>query len=270
VAGSDNLRAGVVKPDVFDPKVNRAYVELAAHYGVLVDPARVARPKDKPRIEGVQRYIRSSFFAGRDYASLGAMVAEARRWSAEVAGQRTPRALEGRTPLEVFGAEEAGVLLPLPVVPFELARWTRPKVGPDAHAKVRRTLYSLPYRLIGVRLDARATAATVHFFVNAELVNPSLPGQGPPHRLGRPTRGAHRVLHAHAGVVPGPGRHGGVGLRCAGGRAVVAQQRRVLAATGAGLSGESDRGVLARDLRRRGESRKVDRLATRRKVEGLG
>lgn len=43
----DNLRAGVVRPDIYDPKINRAYGELAAHYGVLVDPARVAHPKDK-------------------------------------------------------------------------------------------------------------------------------------------------------------------------------------------------------------------------------
>jgi hypothetical protein len=63
----------------------------------------------------------------------------------------------------VLSCRQAGALLPLPVVPFELARWSRPKVGPDA--KVGRTLYSLPYRLIGVRLDARATAATVQFFV---------------------------------------------------------------------------------------------------------
>ena len=166
----DNLRAGVLKADVYDPKINRAYAELAAHYGVLIDPARVGKPKDKPRIEAVQRYIRSSFFAGRLFASLPAMVADARRWSLEVAGRRTPRALEGRTPLEVFDAEEAGALLPLPLVPFEFARWSRPKVGPDAHAKVGRTLYSLPYRLIGVRLDARATAATVQFFVDGELV----------------------------------------------------------------------------------------------------
>ena len=87
-----------------------------------------------------------------------------------MAGRRTPRALEGRTPLEVFDAEEAGALQPLPVVPFELARWSRPKVGPDAHAKVGRTLYSLPYRLIGRHLDARATAATVQFFSDGELV----------------------------------------------------------------------------------------------------
>jgi len=64
----DNLKAGVIKPDVYDPKINRAYAELAGHYNVLVDPARVAHPKDKPRIEAVQGYIRSSFFAGTSIA----------------------------------------------------------------------------------------------------------------------------------------------------------------------------------------------------------
>src|SRR6202035_1856511 len=85
----DNLRAGVIKPDIYDPKINRAYAELAGHYRVLIDPARVAHPKDKPRIEAVQKYIRSSFFAGRDFASLQAMVADARCWSLQVAGRRT-------------------------------------------------------------------------------------------------------------------------------------------------------------------------------------
>lgn len=166
----DNLRAGVLKPDIYDPKINRAYAELAGHYGVLVDPARVAKPKDKPRVEAVQSYIRQSFFAGRDFPSLAAMVTDARRWSVEVAGRRTPRALEGRSVVEMFDATEAGALRALPDTPFELARWSRPKVGPDAHARVGRTLYSLPWRHIGARVDARATGATVQFFINGELV----------------------------------------------------------------------------------------------------
>jgi hypothetical protein len=37
----------VTKADLYDPKLNRAYAELAAHYGVLLDPARRAKPKDK-------------------------------------------------------------------------------------------------------------------------------------------------------------------------------------------------------------------------------
>ncbi len=43
----DNLATGVDRPDLYDPKINRAYGELAAHYGTLVDPARAAKPKDK-------------------------------------------------------------------------------------------------------------------------------------------------------------------------------------------------------------------------------
>jgi hypothetical protein len=41
----------VTKADLYDPKLNRAYAELATHYGVLLDPARRAKPKDKPRCE---------------------------------------------------------------------------------------------------------------------------------------------------------------------------------------------------------------------------
>src|SRR5437667_418667 len=36
----DNLKTGVDKPDLYDPKLNRSYAELAAHYGCLIDPAR--------------------------------------------------------------------------------------------------------------------------------------------------------------------------------------------------------------------------------------
>ena len=158
------------KPDLYDPKINRAYAELASHYGCLVDPARAYHPRDKATIEAHQRYIRSSFFAGRDWASLEAMAAGAVAWCTEVAACRRPRALEGRTVGEVFTAEEQAALLPLPQVPFELATWSRPKVAPDAHAKVGRTLYSLPYRLIGQQLDARATPRLVEFFADGQLV----------------------------------------------------------------------------------------------------
>ena len=45
----DNLRTGVDKPDLYDPKVNRSYAEMAAHYGCLIDPARSRKPRDKPQ-----------------------------------------------------------------------------------------------------------------------------------------------------------------------------------------------------------------------------
>lgn len=34
----------MARPDLYDPKINRAYAELVRHYGVLIDPARAYHP----------------------------------------------------------------------------------------------------------------------------------------------------------------------------------------------------------------------------------
>src|SRR3954462_12862666 len=36
----DNLMTGVDRPDLYDPRLNRSFGELAAHFDILVDPAR--------------------------------------------------------------------------------------------------------------------------------------------------------------------------------------------------------------------------------------
>ena len=166
----DNLRTGVDKPDLYDPKINRSYAELAVHYGTLVDPARSRKPRDKARIERPMPYIRDSFWRGREFASLKEMQAAAVLWCTEVAGRRSCRSLEGAAPGSVFAAVEAGALQPLPAKPFVLASWSTALVGPDIHAKVGKTIYSIPWRLIGQRLDARETATMVQFFHDGQLV----------------------------------------------------------------------------------------------------
>jgi hypothetical protein len=70
----------------------------------------------------------------------------------------------------VFTAVEAPALKPLPARPFELASWSSPKVGPDIHVKVGRALYTVPWRLIGERVDARETWNMVQIFHKGQLV----------------------------------------------------------------------------------------------------
>lgn len=166
----DNLKAAVTKADLYDPKLNRAYAELAEHYGCLIDPARRQKPRDKPRVENPMAYVRDSLFAGREWSSLDQVQAAAPVWCKEVAGRRACRSLEGAAPLTVFEAVEAEALLPLPERPFELASWSTPKIGPDIHAKVGKTLYSVPWRFIGRHLDARESVTQVQFFLDGELV----------------------------------------------------------------------------------------------------
>ncbi|WP_261992346.1 Mu transposase domain-containing protein [Streptomyces sp. MS191] len=67
-----------------------------------------------------------------------------------------------------------GNRLPLPDKPFVLAcwstRWSTATVGPDIHVKVGRTLYSVPWKLIGCRVDVRSTATMVQVFHEGQLV----------------------------------------------------------------------------------------------------
>jgi hypothetical protein len=166
----DNLKTGVDRPDLYDPRINRSYSELAAHYGCLVDPARSRKPRDKAQVERPMPYIRDSFWRGREFTSVEQMQAEGARWSAEVAGQRPCRPLDGAAPAAVFAAAEAAALAPLPKTPFVLAAWSRCKVGPDIHVKVGQSLYSVPWKHIGQTLDARSTATMVQLFSAGDLV----------------------------------------------------------------------------------------------------
>ncbi len=98
------------------------------------------------------------------------MQADALRWCREVANRRQCRPLERLAPQVVFDATEREALAPRPRDPFELARWSTPKVGPDIHVKVGRALYSVPYQHIGKTVDAREGARTVQVFLDGKLI----------------------------------------------------------------------------------------------------
>jgi transposase len=160
----DNLRTGVERPDLYDPKINRSYAELAAHYRTLIDPARARKPKDKPRAERPMQYIRDSFRLGREFSSLEQIRAQALHWCREVAGRRNARPLDGRAPIEVFEQHEAGTLIPLPREVFAPAEWSRVKVSTDIHVKVGKGFYSVPWRLLGQEVDVRTACGRVTDF----------------------------------------------------------------------------------------------------------
>ena len=103
---------------------------------------------------------RGSLFAGEEFIDLADAQRKASQWCSEVAGQRIDRSA-GRRPAEVFAAEEAHLLLAAPVMPYDLAVYSHPKVARDCHVEIAKSLYSVPHRLIGAHLDARADSQLV-------------------------------------------------------------------------------------------------------------
>jgi len=177
----DNLKTGVDRPDLYDPRINRTYAELATHYGVIPDPARAFKPKDKPKVERAMSYVRDSFWRGREFTSVEQMQAAALTWCRQVAGTRAHRGLDGASPQSVFDTVEADALQPLPRADFELTVWSIGKVGVDCHVLVGKgRLYSVPWRMIGQQVDARTAGAHVQILHRGKVVatHALLPGPG--------------------------------------------------------------------------------------------
>jgi len=165
----DNLKTGVLKADLYDPRFNRAYRELAEHYGALIDPARVCSPKDKPRVERAMPYVRDSFWSGRQFPSVPAMVDAALAWCADVAPRRPHPRL--RVPVGVvFGEREQPALLALPARPFAIVQWRSVKVHPDCHVAIDRVLYSMPWQHVGKSLQAKIGERRIELFDGEALV----------------------------------------------------------------------------------------------------
>ena len=167
----DNLRTGITKAHRYDPDINRAYQDFAEYYQLAVLPARVRKPRDKAKVETgvlvVERWILArlrnhTFFSIGELNGFIRDLLERlnRRPFKKIAGNRRSR----------FEEFERATLRALPARPYEFGEWKKAKVHPDYHVEVARAYYSVPYRLIGERVDVRLTARAVEIFHAGQLV----------------------------------------------------------------------------------------------------
>lgn len=66
----DNLKPVIADADAVNPQFSQGWLDYAGHAGFLTDPARVASPKDKPRVERAVQYVRRNFWDGETFTDL--------------------------------------------------------------------------------------------------------------------------------------------------------------------------------------------------------
>ena len=167
----DNLKTGVVKPCRYEPLIHRSYQEMAEHYGTVIIPARIKKPRDKSKVEtGVQIAQRQILAVLRDqkFFSVGELNQAIRPLLTKLNAQSFQK-LEGSRD-SWFEELEKAKLLPLPAVAFELAGWSKAKVNIDYHVVVENHYYSVPYSLVHQLVDVRLTDQTVELFQSAKRV----------------------------------------------------------------------------------------------------
>jgi transposase len=174
----DNTKAIVKDPDALSPALVTAFVDYVQARGIFVDPARIRRPKDKPRVENQVPYVRESWFDGETFADLDDARGSARHWSGEIAGVRV-HGTTRQVPREVFESVEKATMLAPPAELFDVPLWVeKAKVHPDHHIQVARALYSVPTLYLHKHVRARADKTTVKIYFGTELIKVH-PRKGP-------------------------------------------------------------------------------------------
>lgn len=68
----DNLREGVLKPDIYDPSLNPLYRDVLAHYGAVALACRVGDPDRKGKVESGAGHAKKAPLKGQRFESLDA------------------------------------------------------------------------------------------------------------------------------------------------------------------------------------------------------
>lgn len=198
----DNLKSGVTGACRYEPEVNRTYQEMATHYGAVVIPARVRRPKDKAKVESAvqvaERWI-LAVLRDRTFFTLVELNAAIRELRDDL--NRRPLQKLGVSRRELFERLDRPALKALPTDRYEISVWKTCRVNIDYHVEVERNVYSVPYQLARESVEARLTTSMVEiFFKNKRVASHQ-------RRLGRggvSTQLAHmpRSHRAHAEWTP--------------------------------------------------------------------
>jgi transposase len=167
----DNWKTGVTAACYYDPDLNPTYRDWAEHYGTVVIPARVRKPRDKAKVEGgvliVERWILAAL-RHRTFFSL----AELNGGISELLvtlNRRKFRKLD-TTREKLFEEIDRPALKPLPAMPFEFANWKAAKVHPDYHVEIDRHYYSVPYQYVRENVDVRLSEKTVEIFLKGRRI----------------------------------------------------------------------------------------------------
>jgi hypothetical protein len=143
----DNLREGVLVPDIYDPGLNPLYRDVLAHYGAVAMPCRIQDPDRKGKVESGVGHAQKTPLKGLRFESLEQAQAYLDGWEARWADTR----IHGTTKRQVavMFAEEKPALLPLPIEPFRYYQYGDRTVHLDSCVEVEAAYYSAPPGWIG-------------------------------------------------------------------------------------------------------------------------
>ena len=152
----DNLREGVIKPDLYEPELNPVYATVLAHYGVVADPARVRDPNRKGTVESAIQHTQATALKGRRFTTIEEQNAFLEHWEIKWAAQRIHGSAKRQ--VEAMFQEERAMLQRLPLEGFQYFSEVERTVYDDTCIRVDNSSYAARPARIGSQVLVRLFA----------------------------------------------------------------------------------------------------------------
>ena len=136
----DNLKEGVIKPDIYEPDLNPLYAAMLEHYKVVADPARVSDSDRKGTVENAVKHTQNTALKGRKFDTIEAQNEWLLHWESRWASLR----IHGRAKRQVeeMFQEEKPYLTELPLRPFRYFQQETRTVYDDGTIQVGNSYYA--------------------------------------------------------------------------------------------------------------------------------
>ena len=151
----DNLKAGVLKANIYEPDLNPLFADFAEYYRTTVLPARTRKPKDKAHVENAVKIIYTRVFAplrNKIFYSIEELNLAIKERLKDHNNRKLTKMTVSRW--ELFAEVEMNELKTLPIQPYPIKHIqenTLIQFNYHIELKADKHYYSLPYTLRGER-----------------------------------------------------------------------------------------------------------------------
>jgi len=205
----DNLKEGVLKPDLYEPALNPVYAATLAHYAVVADPARVRDPNRKGTVEHAIGHTQATALKGRRFESIEEQNAFLEHWERKWAATR----IHGteRRQVQALFEEERPHLQPLPVTGMQSFTESQRTVCDDSCVRVDHSSYAarpapigskVLVRLFACRIEIRDLTTRALLRTHARAERPGTVVLPQAERVFNPSRETRRILAQACAIGP--------------------------------------------------------------------
>lgn len=167
----DNLKSAIISNNKNGIVVNESYADLNRHYGVVVEPARPKKPKDKALaeqgVQAIQRFILAKF---RHHKFFN--IDELNEAISELLDGYNNKVIKhlNKSRRELFNEFDAPYLNPLPQNNYVYKQFKLARVNQDYHITLEKCNYSVPFQYIKEEVEVRYSSQSVHIYHKHKLI----------------------------------------------------------------------------------------------------